>query len=138
MSGFRRCCSVTISQPATRPRPDVGSNCPLSIRIVVVFPAPLWPRKPKISPASTEKDMSSTARRLLNVRERFSSSMAGIRVLYTHSEEFGCRFHSKISPEIETMRNAFLCSLFILLVAITSGAKTVHHYVFFGMDREKI
>lgn len=36
------------------------------------------------------------------------------------------------------MRNVTLCSLFILLVAMTSSAKPVHHYVFFGLDREKI
>src|SRR5215813_280081 len=36
------------------------------------------------------------------------------------------------------MRNVLLCSLSILLVAITCSAKPVHHYVFFGMDREKL
>lgn len=36
------------------------------------------------------------------------------------------------------MRNIQLCCLFILLLAITGSAKPVHHYVFFGMDREKL
>jgi len=36
------------------------------------------------------------------------------------------------------MRNILLCSLFVLLVSITGGAKPVHHYVYFGMDREKL
>ena len=36
------------------------------------------------------------------------------------------------------MRNILLCSLFVLLVSITGSAKPVHHYVFFGMDREKL
>ena len=36
------------------------------------------------------------------------------------------------------MRNILLCSLFILLIAITGSAKPVHHYVFFGMDRERL
>lgn len=36
------------------------------------------------------------------------------------------------------MRNALLCSLFLLLVSVTGTAKPVHHYVFFGMDREKL
>src|SRR5215470_1008347 len=36
------------------------------------------------------------------------------------------------------MRNLLLCCLFTLLLAITGNAKPVHHYVFFGMDREKL
>ena len=36
------------------------------------------------------------------------------------------------------MRNIQLCCLFIFLLAITGSAKPVHHYVFFGMDREKL
>lgn len=36
------------------------------------------------------------------------------------------------------MRNVLLCALLILLVSTTGNAKTVHHYVYFGMDREKI
>jgi hypothetical protein len=36
------------------------------------------------------------------------------------------------------MRNVLLCSFFILLVGITGSAKPVHHYVYFGFDREKI
>jgi hypothetical protein len=32
-----------------------------SILIVVVLPAPFGPKKPKISPSSTSKEMSSTA-----------------------------------------------------------------------------
>ena len=36
------------------------------------------------------------------------------------------------------MRNALLCSLFLLLITVTSAAKPVRHYVFFGMDREKL
>ena len=36
------------------------------------------------------------------------------------------------------MRNVLLCGLFLLLVSVTSSAKPVRHYVFFGMDREKL
>lgn len=36
------------------------------------------------------------------------------------------------------MRNALLCSLFLLLMTVTGAAKPVRHYVFFGMDREKL
>lgn len=36
------------------------------------------------------------------------------------------------------MRNALLCALLILLAGFTASAKPVHHYVYFGMDREKL
>ena len=36
------------------------------------------------------------------------------------------------------MRNVLLCGLLLLLVSVTSNAKPVRHYVFFGMDREKL
>jgi hypothetical protein len=42
-----------MSNPATVAEPDVGINSPMSMRIAVVFPAPLAPRKPKTSPGST-------------------------------------------------------------------------------------
>lgn len=35
-------------------------------------------------------------------------------------------------------RKLSCCSLFILLCCISISAKTIHHYVFFGQDREKI
>src|SRR3954452_709975 len=40
--------------------PDVGLMRPTSIRIVVVFPAPFGPRKPKISPRCSSKETLST------------------------------------------------------------------------------
>src|SRR5690606_19885362 len=42
-------------------RPASGAVMPTIIRSVVVFPAPLGPRKPRISPRCTEKDTPSTA-----------------------------------------------------------------------------
>jgi hypothetical protein len=36
------------------------------------------------------------------------------------------------------MRNVLLCTLFIFLIGVTASAKPIHHYVFFGFDREKI
>ena len=36
------------------------------------------------------------------------------------------------------MRNVVLCSLLLLLVSVAGNAKPVRHYVFFGMDREKL
>lgn len=36
------------------------------------------------------------------------------------------------------MRNVLLAGLFLLLVSVTGNAKTVRHYVYFGMDRERV
>src|ERR1044071_2024302 len=36
------------------------------------------------------------------------------------------------------MKNALLGGLLLLLVSVTGGAKTVRHYVYFGMDRERL
>src|SRR6185503_13101902 len=47
--------------PSTRAEPEVGSTRPSSILSEVVLPAPLGPRKPKISPRFTTKERSSTA-----------------------------------------------------------------------------
>src|SRR5439155_14717180 len=55
--GFSR-----TSNPATVAVPEVGNRKPVSMRIVVVFPAPFGPRKPTISPFATSKEMWSTAR----------------------------------------------------------------------------
>ena len=49
------------SNPATEPDPLVGERIPHSIRIVVDLPAPLGPRKPKISPFFTSRLTWSTA-----------------------------------------------------------------------------
>src|SRR6266436_3252832 len=53
-------CSRT-SKPATVAVPAVGGKKQVSIRMVVVLPAPLGPRKPTICPLSTLKEMWSTA-----------------------------------------------------------------------------
>jgi len=41
--------------------PALGSDNPQSMRMAVVFPAPLAPRNPNISPFSTSKEILSTA-----------------------------------------------------------------------------
>src|SRR5258708_6328260 len=43
-----------MSKPATVIRPEVAVVKPAIMRMVVVLPAPLGPRKPTISPLSTE------------------------------------------------------------------------------------
>ena len=49
---------VAMSKPATVTRPDVAVVKPAIMRIVVVLPAPLGPRKPTISPRSTVNERS--------------------------------------------------------------------------------
>ncbi len=50
-----------MSSPSTRASPDVERSRPSSIRIVVVFPDPLGPRKPNTEPRGTARSMPSTA-----------------------------------------------------------------------------
>src|SRR5215831_19508932 len=61
---MRRLTSMGFSKtsyPATFAVPEVGGRKHVRTRIVVVFPAPLGPRKPTICPFSTSKEMLSTA-----------------------------------------------------------------------------
>ena len=50
-----------MSTPSIFTNPEVGSDRPARMRIVVVFPAPFGPRKPKISPGATVRLSRSTA-----------------------------------------------------------------------------
>src|SRR5512141_2144504 len=50
--------------PSTLALPSLARSRPSSSRIVVVFPAPLGPRKPKTSPSATSSERSSSARTL--------------------------------------------------------------------------
>ena len=50
-----------MSWPAITAVPFVGGRKPVSMRIVVVLPAPFGPRKPTTSPFPTENETSSTA-----------------------------------------------------------------------------
>jgi hypothetical protein len=50
---------------------------PHNIRIVVVFPAPFAPRKPKISPTGIDIETLLTAFFLSNLFERFFRTMSG-------------------------------------------------------------
>src|SRR6476620_2485857 len=61
---LRRTCSgsLTTSYPATVAVPAVGRSSVVSIRSVVVLPAPLGPRKPTTSPSATSRSTPSTAR----------------------------------------------------------------------------
>src|SRR5512141_3183609 len=46
---------------STRAVPDVGSDKPSSIRMVVVLPAPFGPKRPNTSPGRTLRSSLSTA-----------------------------------------------------------------------------
>ena len=50
--------SATTSWPATTARPPVGRSTVLRMRKVVVFPAPLGPSSPKISPGWQSNETS--------------------------------------------------------------------------------
>ena len=60
-----RSCNLYTCRKGSRPRtemvPRSGLRRPSMHSMVVVFPAPLGPIKPKISPSFTSKDTSSTA-----------------------------------------------------------------------------
>src|SRR5229473_5482800 len=68
--------SVRTSRPSTRAEPPLSGKRPVSILMTVVFPLPLGPRKPKISPFSTRKLTSLTAVKLPKRRTRCSAEMA--------------------------------------------------------------
>src|SRR5215470_10366926 len=51
----------STSKPATVAVPALGGRKQVSMRMVVVLPAPLGPRNPTIWPFSTENEMWSTA-----------------------------------------------------------------------------
>src|SRR6202171_4901983 len=75
---------VLRSQPATRAEPPLGGMSVASIRRVVVLPAPLGPRNPKISPDRTVRSTPATAStlrlRVLKTRLRpWVSMTASIR-----------------------------------------------------------
>ena len=51
----------STEKPQISARPEVGGTKPAIMRMVVVLPAPLGPRKPSTSPGWTVKLMLSTA-----------------------------------------------------------------------------
>ncbi len=65
--------SFTQSCPEINAIPDVGKSNVQRMFMVVVFPAPFGPRKPKIVPSSTSKETSFTAVMAPNCFVRFST-----------------------------------------------------------------
>ena len=73
--------SLMTSWPATRPVPLVGTLKVVSIRTVVVLPAPLGPSMPSTEPSGTTKLTPSTARLSPNRLTRSTASTAGEGVI---------------------------------------------------------
>ena len=71
--------SSKTSCPATTMRPSDAGRNPVSIRIVVVFPAPFGPIKPTTSPLPTSKLTPSTAVMRPNRRVRLRAAIMGHR-----------------------------------------------------------
>src|SRR6201982_58329 len=69
--------SVRTSRPSTWAEPPLRGKRPVSILMTVVFPLPLGPRKPKISPFWTRKLTSLTAVKLPKRRTRCAVEMEG-------------------------------------------------------------
>src|SRR5260370_12258731 len=68
--------SVRTSRPWTHASPPLSGKRPVSILMTVVFPLPLGPRNPKISPFSTRKLTSLTAVKVPKRRTRFFAEIA--------------------------------------------------------------
>ena len=75
--------SLTGSWPATESHPALGVRTVVSILIVVVLPAPLGPRKPKMTPASKVNEMWSTAVKPSKRLTRSRASMIAAVILPT-------------------------------------------------------
>src|SRR5215831_9634674 len=93
MRRFTPSGSRVTSMPPTIAVPDVGFNSPHSILIVVDLPAPLLPRKPKISPRATSNVTLSTATKSPNrlVRPRTSIALLSNRALQSGFREADVR-----------------------------------------------
>src|SRR5512138_1459523 len=81
MLRFTASGSAPTSMPRTRALPEVGRSSPHSMRMVVDLPAPFAPRKPKISPSFTAREMPSTALKAPKCRlsSRISTAGTGAR-----------------------------------------------------------
>src|SRR5450755_3470610 len=90
--GFSR-----TSYPATLAVPEVGGRKQVRMRIVVVLPAPLGPRKPTICPFSTSKEMLSTA--IVRAYRLVRPSTLIILVVPSGADD-GCHFGRMAAPSV--------------------------------------
>src|SRR3990167_7505806 len=89
MCSLRGSASLTMWQPATQASPEVGSRIALKRRIVVVFPAPSGPTRPKSSPSATRSESSRSAARSPKDLLKRSVRIASIAALPDPSEPRG-------------------------------------------------
>src|SRR4030042_1018983 len=91
------------SNPQTLTVPEVGSVRPRSISIVVVFPAPFGPRKPKTSPSATERLRLSTAfcfpQSLVSSSIRMTISLSTSASPHLDEQEAQSRDHREDDPD---------------------------------------
>src|SRR5829696_530933 len=68
--------SSPSARPSTLISPVVGRRCPMTILMMVDFPAPFTPSRPKTVPLGTLRETFLTASNFPNLRPRFRVSMA--------------------------------------------------------------
>src|SRR2546427_4220669 len=79
--------------------PEVGRMRPTSIRRVVVFPAPLGPRKPYTSPRLTLISTESTARTPFPYR--LVRPLVSMTVVFSMTATLGRQKRGVVSPRID-------------------------------------
>src|SRR5918995_2432038 len=89
--------------PRTRSSPSVTGDTQAIMRMVVVLPAPLGPRKPNTSPRRTEKSMPSTAtsspKRLVSALASMRADAAGSSREAGGSDITDRRYRRGLTPE---------------------------------------
>src|SRR5512144_520250 len=82
---MRFCVARSIGCPRIRISPESGAVMFIVIRIVVVLPAPLGPRRPNIEPFGTFSDRSSTA---LKRPKLFATCSSSIDLSHRHPDYY--------------------------------------------------
>src|SRR5438045_7464371 len=104
--------SCSISKPLTKARPLLGRNKVQSILMVVLLPAPLGPRNPKVSPRPTSKLIPFTAAISPKERESCCTDIVMViprrdaRVQVEQLEYSYAQLHSDNRGDISTSSNA--------------------------------
>src|SRR5277367_6011310 len=91
------CFSVGF-RPSSSIVPLVGFSSVVNILIVVVFPAPFGPRKAKISPCFTSKEIPFTAVKSPNVFTRFSARIMETILCINNTERFSLIMSIPLHP----------------------------------------
>src|SRR5580692_232047 len=134
---------VATSRPPTVASPEVGPSRPHRMRMVVDFPAPLGPRKPKISPRPISSETLSTAtkspKRLTRFTIRTADSLfSGCtgKVLFSrqsHEDVFQRRRNELISEGRQIEKLFHFDHLFVheqmVILARIVNAQHARHFV---------